>query len=69
MSTQLYLANKKRKPRRKVMAISRQELEAERVPGFEPGVILDSQHMLISALLPPAIRKNFQLNTRAFDRL
>ena len=57
MSTQLYLANKKRKPRRKVMAISRQELEAERVPGFEPGVILDSQHMLISALLPPAVKE------------
>ena len=57
MSTQLYLADKKRKPRRKVVAISRQELEAGRVPGFEQGVMLDSQHMLISALLPPAVKE------------
>ena len=57
MSTQVYLANKKRKPRRKVVAISRRELEAGQVPGFEPGVVLDSQHLLISALLPPAVKE------------
>ena len=57
MSTQLYLANQKRKSRRKVVAISRQELQAGRVPGFEPGVMLDSQYMLISALLPPAVKE------------
>lgn len=57
MSTQVYLANKKRKPRRQVVAISRQELDAGQVPGFEPGVMLDSQHLLISSLLPPAVRE------------
>jgi putative transposase len=57
MSTQVYLAHKKRKPRRKVVAISRKELEAAQVPGFEPGVMLDSQHLLISALLPPAVKE------------
>lgn len=56
MSIQVYLAQKKRKPRRKVVAVSQQELEAGQVPGFEPGVMLDSQHLLISALLPPAVK-------------
>lgn len=57
MSTPIYLARKKRKPRRKVVAISRKELERGQVPGFEPSVMLDSQHMLISALLPPAVKE------------
>jgi putative transposase len=57
MSTQIYLANKKRKPRRKVVAISRQELAAEQVPGFEAGVMLDTQYLLITALLPPAVKE------------
>lgn len=57
MSTQVYLANQKRKPRRKVVAISRRELEAGQVPGFEAGVMLDSQHLLITALLPPAVKE------------
>jgi len=57
MSTQIYLATKKRKPSRKVIAITRQELEAGQVPGFEPGVMLDSQYLLISALLPPAVKE------------
>ena len=57
MSTQVYLAPHKRKPRRSVRAISRKELEAGRVPGFEPGSVLDSQHLLISALLPPAVKE------------
>ena len=57
MSTQIYLADKKRKLRRQVIAISSKELEAGQVPGFEPGVMLDSQHMLISALLPPAVKE------------
>jgi putative transposase len=56
MSTHVYLTNKKRKARRKVVAISREELESGQVPGFEPGVVLDSQHLLISALLPPAVK-------------
>jgi putative transposase len=51
------LAHKKRKPRRKIVSISRRELEAGQVPGFEPGVMLNSQHMLISALLPPAVKE------------
>lgn len=57
MSTHVYSANKKRKPRRKVVAISLQELKAGQVPGFEQGVMLDSQHLLISALLPPAVKE------------
>jgi len=57
MSIQIYLANKKRKPRRPVVAISCQELEAGQVPGFEPGVMIDSQHLLISTLLPPAVKE------------
>jgi transposase-like protein len=57
MSTQVYLTNKKRKSRRAIVAISRQELEAGQVPGFESGVMLDSQHLLISALLPPAVKE------------
>jgi hypothetical protein len=51
------LTHKKRKPRRKIVAITRQELEASQVPGFEPGVMLDTQHLLISALLPPAVKE------------
>ncbi len=57
MSTHVYLTNKKRKPRRKVVAISRRDLEAGQIPGFEPGVMLDSQYLLISALLPPAVKE------------
>jgi transposase-like protein len=57
MSTQLYFASKKRKSRRKIVAVSRRELEHGQVPGFEPGVVLDSQHLLISALLPPAVKE------------
>jgi putative transposase len=57
MSTQLYLASKKRKPRRKVVAVRHGELQAGVVPGFESGVLLDSQHSLISALLPPAVKE------------
>lgn len=57
MSTQVYLAHKKRKPRRKIIAISRKELEAGEVPGFDPGVMLDSQYLLITALLPPAVKE------------
>jgi putative transposase len=57
MSTQIYLANKKRKPRRQVIAISSKELESGQVPGFEPGVMLDSQYLLITALLPPAVKE------------
>lgn len=57
MSTHVYLAHKKRKSRRKVIAVGRQDLEAGQVPGFEPGVMLDSQHLLISALLPPAVKE------------
>jgi len=57
MSTQLYLTNKKRKSPRKITAISREQLEAGQVPGFEAGVVLDTQHLLISALLPPAVKE------------
>jgi len=57
MSTHVYLANKKRKPRRTITAITRQQLEAAQVPGFEPGVMLDSQYLLISALLPPTVKE------------
>jgi putative transposase len=57
MSTHVYLAHKNRKPRRKVAAISRQQLEAGQVPGFEGGVMLDSQYLLITALLPPAVNE------------
>jgi len=56
MSTHVYLATKKRKPRRKVTAVSHAELKAGRVPGYEEGVMLDSQYLLISALLPPAVK-------------
>jgi len=56
MSTELYLANKKRKPRRKVTAVSRKQLAEGRVPGFEEGVMLDSQYLLISALLPSSVK-------------
>ena len=57
MSIELYLANKKRKPRRKVRVIKKREIEAEKIPGFEPGEMLDTQHLLISALLPPAVKE------------
>jgi transposase-like protein len=57
MSTSLYLTNKKRKPRRKIVAISRKDLDAEKVAGYEPGLMLDTQHLLISALLPPAVKE------------
>jgi len=57
MSTQLHLAGKKRKSPRKITPVSREQLEAGQVPGFEDGVMLDSQHLLISALLPPAVKE------------
>jgi transposase-like protein len=57
MSTELYAQTKKRKPRREVLAISREELLAGKVPGFEPGAVLDSEHLLISSLLPPAVKE------------
>lgn len=57
MSTLVYSANKKRKPRRKIKAINRQQLETGQVPGYEEGVTLDSQYLLISALLPPAVKE------------
>ena len=57
MSTHVYLANKKRKPRRKVVAVRHAELKAGVIPGYEEGVMLDSQHSLISALLPPSVKE------------
>jgi len=57
MSIHVHLGQKKRKTRRKVIALSRKDLEEARVPGFEPGVMLDSQHLLITALLPPAVKE------------
>jgi len=57
MSTHVYLANKKRKPRRKVVAVKHAELKAGAIPGYEEGVMLNSQHSLISALLPPSVKE------------
>lgn len=57
MSTQLYVQSKKRKPRRKVIALSQEELQSGQVPGFEPGTLIDSEHLLISSLLPPAVNE------------
>lgn len=57
MSPHVYLASKKRKPRRKVVAVRHAELKAGAIPGFDPGVMLDSQHSLISALLPPSVKE------------
>jgi putative transposase len=57
MSPQLYLSNQKSKPRRKIEAITRQQLESVQVPGYEEGQVLDSQYLLISALLPPAVKE------------
>lgn len=57
MSTHVYLANKKRKPRRRVQAVTRQQLAAAQLPGYEEGVMLDTQQALISALLPPAVKE------------
>jgi putative transposase len=57
MSTHVYLANKKRKPRRKIIAVTHAELKAGAIPGYEEGVMLDSQYSLISALLPPAVKE------------
>ena len=57
MSTHVYLANKKRKPRRKVVAVSHAELKAGAVPGYEEGEMLDTQYSLISALLPPSVKE------------
>jgi transposase-like protein len=59
MSTRVYLTHKKRKPRRQVTAVSRKQLEEGRVPGYEEGVMLDSQYLLISALLPPSVKEFF----------
>lgn len=59
MSTQVYLLNKKRKPRRKITAVSQKQLKEGRVPGYEEGVMLDSQYLLISALLPPSVKEFF----------
>jgi hypothetical protein len=57
MSTQLYVQAKKRKSPRKIVAISQEELQVGQVPGFEPGSVLDSEHLLISSLLPPAVKE------------
>ncbi len=57
MSSQVYLANKKRKPRRKAIPVSSAQLQTGILAGYEAGEMLDSQHSLISALLPPAVKE------------
>jgi putative transposase len=57
MSIQLHLAHQKRKSRRKIVAVTRKQLEAESLPGYNSGVSLNSQYLLISALLPPAVKE------------
>ena len=69
MSTQLYLANKKRKSPRKITAITRQQLEAGQVPGYEAGSMLDSQYLLISALLPPTVNAFLELCEHEVEQL
>lgn len=59
MSTRVYLANQNRKPRRKARAITPKQLKEGCVPGYEEGVMLDSQFLLISALLPPSVKEFF----------
>jgi transposase-like protein len=57
MSTEVSIPLKKRKSRRKIIPVTEAELKENRVPGFEEGVVLDSQYLLISALLPPAVKE------------
>jgi putative transposase len=57
MSSKIFVQLKKRKYRRKIIPITHEELKSNQVPGFEAGVMLDSQHLLISALLPPAVKE------------
>ena len=57
MSANLYSTKKKRKPRRKVITVTRSQLQSGVIPGYEAGVTLDSQYLLISSLLPPAVKE------------
>jgi transposase-like protein len=64
MSTHVYSLNRKRKPRRQVSAVTQQQLAAAQLPGYEEGVTLDTQHLLVSALLPPSIKEFFAMCER-----
>lgn len=55
MSTQLHVLSKRRKARRKIVAVTQAQLAAGHVQGFG-GEMIDSQPLLISMLLPPAVQ-------------
>jgi putative transposase len=55
MSVQLHIANSKRKRKKIVKPVSLEDFRKNAVEG-EDGQILDSEHLLISALIPPAVK-------------
>ena len=55
MSVQLHVASTKGKRKKIIKAVSLEQFRGNAVEG-EDGQILDSEHLLISALLPPAVK-------------
>jgi len=58
MSTELHIARAKGKRKRAIRPVSAEALRKDAVEG-EDGRMLDSKHLLISMLLPPAVRAFF----------
>ena len=58
MSIQLHIANQKRKPRKPLRRVSAEEIQGNRVEGID-GRMIESEHALISLMLPPSLKAFF----------
>lgn len=68
MSVKLHVANQKRKLKKVVKPIGIEEFRQEAVEG-EDGQILDSEHLLISSFLPPAVKAFLEILEREVSEL
>lgn len=68
MSIQLHIANTKGKRKKIVKPVSLEQFRENAVEG-EDGRILDSEHLLISALLPPAVKAFLETVEAEVNRL
>jgi len=68
MSVQLHIANTKGKRKKIVKPVSLEQFRGNAVEG-EDGQILDSEHLLISALLPPAVKAFLEALEAEVNRL
>ena len=68
MSVQLHIANTKGKRKKVVKPVSLEQFKGNAVEG-EDGQVLDSEHLLISALLPPAVKAFLEALEAEVNRL